>query len=89
MYTASHALANIDAFPVSTAAVTWMGGVSTGYPQNLIAHKDAIVLAEVQGPRVQTQYKQEYLATLLTADTIFGVGEIYDLGGIAIAMPST
>ena len=54
----------------------------------LIAHRDAIVLAEVLGPRVQTQYKQEYLATLLTADTIFGCGEVYDTGGIAIAMPS-
>lgn len=54
----------------------------------LIAHKDAIVLAEVSGPRVQTQYQQEYLATLLTADTIFGCGEVYDTGGLAIAMPS-
>ena len=53
----------------------------------LIAHRDAVVLAEVLGPRVQTQYKQEYLATLLTADTIFGCGEVYDAGGIAIAMP--
>lgn len=55
----------------------------------VIAHKDALVLAEVQGPRVQTQYKQEYLATLLTADTIFGYGSPYTTGGIAIAMPST
>ena len=53
----------------------------------LLAHEDAIVLAEVSGPRVQTQYKQEYLATLLTADTIFGYGEVYDAGGLAIAMP--
>ena len=54
----------------------------------LISHRDAVVLAEVQGPRVQTQYKQEYLATLLTADTIFGHGEVYDAGAVAIAMPS-
>ena len=54
----------------------------------LLAHRDALVLAEVLGPRVQTQYKQEYLATLLTADTIFGYGEVYDKGGIALAMPS-
>jgi len=54
----------------------------------LMLHRDALVLAEVLGPRVQTQYKQEYLATLLTADTIFGVGEVYDAGGIAFAMPS-
>ena len=53
----------------------------------VLAHEDAIVLAEVSGPRVQTQYKQEYLATLLTADTIFGVGEVYNSGGLAIAMP--
>jgi hypothetical protein len=55
----------------------------------LLAHKDAIVLCEVLGPRVQTQYKQEYLATLLTADNIFGVGEVYDDGGRAIAMPGS
>ena len=54
----------------------------------LLSHEDAVVLAEVSGPRVQTQYKQEYLATLLTADTIFGFGEVYDAGGIALAMPS-
>jgi hypothetical protein len=54
----------------------------------LLLHRDALVLAEVLGPRVQTQYKQEYLATLLTADTIFGCGEVYDLGGLALAMPS-
>ncbi len=45
MYTAANALATIDAFPVSTAAVTFIGGVSTSYPQNLIYHKDAITLA--------------------------------------------
>jgi len=54
----------------------------------LLAHRDAIALCEVLGPRVQTQYKQEYLATLLTADTIFGAGEVYDLGGVPMAMPS-
>ena len=53
----------------------------------LLAHRDALVLAEVLGPRVQTQYKQEYLATLLTADTIFGTKEAYDKGGIAMVMP--
>lgn len=53
----------------------------------LLAHRDAILLAEVLGPRVQTQYKQEYLATLLTADTIYGVAEAYDAGGLALVMP--
>jgi N4-gp56 family major capsid protein len=53
----------------------------------LLSHRDALILADVLGPRVQTQYKQEYLATLLTADTIFGVAEAYDKGGVALAMP--
>jgi len=53
----------------------------------LLAHKDALVLADVLAARVQTQYMQQYLATLLTADTIFGCKEAYDLGGVAIAMP--
>jgi len=39
-------------------------------------HRDAFVFAEQVGIRTQTQYKQEYLADLLTADTVFGV-QIY------------
>jgi N4-gp56 family major capsid protein len=39
----------------------------------LLMHRDAIVFAEQLGVRVQTQYKQEYLADLLTADTLYGV----------------
>lgn len=65
--------------PTPTSATTAKVG--------LIAHRDALVLADVLGPRVQTQYKQEYLATLLTADTIFGVAEAYDAGGLALVMP--
>ena len=38
----------------------------------LLMHKDAIVFAEQLGVRVQTQYKQEYLADLMTADTLYG-----------------
>lgn len=53
----------------------------------VLAHESAIILANVLGPRVQTQYKQEYLATLLTADTIFGTAEAYDKGGVALVMP--
>ena len=32
-----------------------------------------MVLVEQLGIRSQTQYKQEYLGTLFTADTIYGV----------------
>jgi N4-gp56 family major capsid protein len=39
---------------------------------NLVFQSDAIVLVEQMGVRTQTQYKQEYLADLFTADVIYG-----------------
>jgi N4-gp56 family major capsid protein len=50
-------------------------------------HRDAIVFAEQVGVRTQTQYKQEYLGDLFTADTIYGVGELRNDAGIAFAVP--
>jgi N4-gp56 family major capsid protein len=54
----------------------------------LLAHKDSMVLVEQQGVRSQTQYKQEYLGTLFTADTLYGVGELRDYGAVALAVPA-
>ena len=45
IYTASHALATVDSFPQNGAAVTFLGGASTQYPQNLVYHRDAIAFA--------------------------------------------
>ena len=45
IYTSSHALATVDSFPQSGAAVTFLGGASTQYPQNLVYHRDAIAFA--------------------------------------------
>lgn len=45
MYTSGQALATIDAFPQSGAAVTVVGSASTAYPQNLVYHRDAITFA--------------------------------------------
>ena len=44
----------------------------------LMFHRDAFALAEQSSVRVQTQYKQEFLATLLTADTLYGVQILRD-----------
>jgi N4-gp56 family major capsid protein len=54
----------------------------------LLGHKDFAVLAEQQAVRTQTQYKQEYLGNLFTADTIFGVKELRDGSAIALAVPA-
>lgn len=43
-------------------------------------HRSALVHIEQMGVRTQTQYKQEYLADLMTADTIYGVGRLRDGG---------
>lgn len=53
----------------------------------LMAHPEAFVLVEQLGIRVQTQYKQEYLGTLLTADTLYGVGELRDTSAVALVIP--
>ena len=53
----------------------------------LLGHRDAAVLAEQQGVRSQTQYKQEYLGTLYTADTLYGTAELRDNSCFALAVP--
>ncbi len=54
----------------------------------ILAHKDAMVLAEQMAVRSQTQYKQEYLSTLYTADTLFGVKTVRPEAGFVLAVPA-
>jgi len=54
----------------------------------LLAHKDAFCLAEQMGVRAQTQYKQEYLATLFTSDMLYGVAELRDGSAIPLVVPA-
>jgi N4-gp56 family major capsid protein len=55
---------------VSTNVPTPDGVASTR--SALLGHKDVYVMAEQIGVRSQTQYKQEFLSTLYTADRLFG-----------------
>ena len=52
----------------------------------LFMHKDAIVCAEQLAVRSQTQYKQEYLSTLYTADTIYGTQVYRPEAGFILAI---
>ena len=45
MYSANHALATMNALPVSGKAVVFVGAASSQYAQNLVYHKDAITFA--------------------------------------------
>jgi hypothetical protein len=53
-----------------------------------MAHRDFAVFVEQLGVRTQTQYKQEYLADLFTADTLFGAEELRDYSAVALAVPA-
>ena len=50
----------------------------------LLFHKDALVFAEQLGVRVQTQYKQEWLSDLMTADTLYGLKTYRPENGVVL-----
>ena len=52
----------------------------------ILGHRDTMVLAEQLGVRSQTQYKQEYLSTLYTADTLFGTKVVRPETGFVLAV---
>ena len=54
----------------------------------LLFHNEAVVMAEQLAVRSQTQYKQEYLSTLYTADTLYGVQVYRPEAGFVMAVPS-
>ena len=62
--------------------------IESGVKGAILFHKDAMVLAEQVGVRSQTQYKQEYLATLFTSDTLYGVEVIRPESGVVVALPA-
>jgi hypothetical protein len=51
-------------------------------------HRDAFTLVEQLGVRSQTQYKQEWLADLLTADTLYGVKTIRTDAAVGFVVPA-
>ena len=71
---------------IETAAQNTAASVDTRAA--LLFHRDAIVLAEQMSVRSQTQYKQEYLSTLYTADCLYGVEVYRPEAGFVLAVPS-
>ena len=60
--------------------------LETGVRGAQLIHKDTNVLAEQQGVRSQTQYKQEFLGTLYTADTLYGCQVMRPEAGFTLAV---
>jgi hypothetical protein len=55
----------------------------------LVFQRDGIVLLEQAGVRSQTQYKQEYLADLFTADMLYGTGVVRPTNVINFVVPTS
>jgi len=68
---------------LETAADNAAGGIVRGAQ---FIHKDASVLAEQMGVRSQTQYKQEFLGTLYTADMLYGTKVVRPEAGFVLAV---
>jgi N4-gp56 family major capsid protein len=76
--------------PVFTTSNADYGAGNTGADRIcLMGHRDAMVLVEQVGVRSQTQYKQEYLATLYTADTLYGVKALRTAATTGAALSSS
>ena len=68
---------------IETAAENAAGDAIRGA---ILGHKDTMVMAEQQGVRSQTQYKQEFLGTLYTADRLYGTQVLRPETGFVLAV---
>lgn len=81
-------IGNLYGIPVFVSSNADTATGTAGVRVALMGHRDAAVLVEQVGVRSQTQYKQEYLGTLYTADTLYGVKELRDSSCYALAVPA-
>lgn len=77
---------NVEVY-MSTNIITESGTSDTVH--NLLIQKEAFALGLQQKPRMQFQYKQEYLGTLATTDAIWGFAEFRDAFGVDFRSSST
>jgi len=77
-----------DVYGIPVYVTTNADAATDGDRIALMAHRDFAVFVEQLGVRTQTQYKQEYLADLFTADTLFGAEELRDYSAVALAVPA-
>lgn len=83
---------NVYGIPVyvTTALPTLVAAdTTTTYYAALMFHKDTIVFVEQEAPRMQSQYKLEWLGDLMVADTIFGGKAVRPTTGQALIVPIT
>jgi len=83
-------LYGVDIYVSSNAPVIEASGQNSASTADtrgcLFFHQDALVMAEQMAVRSQTQYKQEYLSTLFTSDTLYGVETYRPEAGFILAV---
>ena len=83
-------LYGVDIYVSSNCPVIETGANNSGSTLDtrgcLFFHNEALILAEQLSVRSQTQYKQEYLSTLYTADTLYGVETYRPEAGFILAV---
>ena len=90
-------IGNLYGIPVFTSSNADSASATAAYPTSgsaiarvcLMGHKDSMVLVEQVGVRSQVQYKQEYLATLFTSDTLYGVAALRSAASTGAAKSSS
>jgi len=83
-------IGNLYGIPVFVSSNADTGAGTSGTDRIcLMGHKDAMVLVEQVAVRSQTQYKQEYLGTLFTADTLYGVKAMRTAASVGGALSSS
>jgi len=81
-------LYGVDVFVSTQCPAVAATDATTDQNAALFFQKEALLFLEQLRPRVQTQYKQEYLADLFTADTIYGTGILRPEAGVPIIVPA-
>jgi N4-gp56 family major capsid protein len=81
-------IGNLYGIPVFTSSNADTTSGSGAARVCLMGHRDAMVLVEQVGVRSQVQYKQEYLATLFTSDTLYGVAALRSAATVGAAKSS-
>ena len=83
-------IGNLYGIPVFVSSNADTGAGNSGADRIcLMGHRDSMVLVEQVAVRSQTQYKQEYLGTLFTADTIYGVKAMRTAATVGAALSSS
>jgi len=90
-------IGNLYGIPVFTSSNADSASATADFPTSgsaiarvcLMGHKDSMVLVEQVGIRSQVQYKQEYLATLFTSDTLYGVAALKSAATVGAATSSS